>query len=214
MNEIQVQITAPSIAKKRQSFALQPPPTDTIDAPAPQLPMHRERLEKALAKIVNRTRQDSVSMRIWDGIMMCCVSLSFTRWSLTLVDTTSEFLSADVVSAIGLTLSVVYAIDVYVRMKLLHPRDRSQYSFWFHTYNMVTAMPWDIISFAIPWRFVVKVIGSIQATRIAMIPYLFRSDSPDVVDVLYINFYYTLLPKIKIIIFTGLCLHTLTILHL
>eukprot|EP00759_Apiculatamorpha_spiralis_P047428 PhF_6_TR43124/c0_g2_i2/m.65952 len=176
---------------------------------------HKERLEKALAKITSNTRQDSLSMRIWDGIMMCSVSMSFIRWSLAIIDEHTDVLySAQFTSGLGIILSAFYIIDLYVRMKLLHPRDRSQYSFWFHTYNMVTAMPWDIISFAAPWPNVVQAVGSIQATRIAMIPYLFRSDSPDVVDVLYINFYYTLLPKIKIIIFTGLCLHTLTILHL
>eukprot|EP00759_Apiculatamorpha_spiralis_P001423 PhF_6_TR1053/c0_g1_i1/m.2179 len=183
-----------------------------------------ERLAKALSTVTHRTRQDSVMMRVWDTVILTAVSLSYFRWTSVLalfnesradVISSQHVVTIEFLDYVCFALSAFYLADVYIRWKVLHPRDRLHYSWKSYMFNFVTALPWDIISLAMAnTRTVASYVGTVQALRIFLIPTLFHSESPDVVDVLYVNFYYTFLPKAKIVVVTVLSLHTLTIVHL
>eukprot|EP00759_Apiculatamorpha_spiralis_P003638 PhF_6_TR11703/c0_g1_i1/m.19029 len=178
--------------------------------------MDKHRLEQALSKIVNRTRQDSVLMRFWDVIMLFSIATSYVRCTLTVMVSDTWLSEIIDFAVVGLALSPLYLTDVYLRARFIHQRDRSKYSPAYHVLNLCTALPWDglLVSTSGLSRGTVMGIVAIQAARIFFVPFLFYSDSPDVVDVNYIRFFYVLLPKLQLVTYTVLSIHTLIILHI
>eukprot|EP00759_Apiculatamorpha_spiralis_P003593 PhF_6_TR11692/c0_g1_i1/m.18978 len=176
---------------------------------------HSKRLQNAISKIVTKTRQDSVFMRYWDCLVLCATGLSFLRFTLGAVVTHLWFAQVQASGILGLILSAVFLGDCFIRFRYLHPRDRLQYSLFFLGFNFVTAFPWDVLTLGLnlPKKDAVGVYA-IQASRIFIIPFLFQSTSPDIVNVHYIRFYYIFLPKFQILFTTVLLLHGLTVLHI